>query len=176
MALDARGKGSNYERFDIPIPRDGGITDLLTEAASRGRRFDVVICENIARVARRAFEGLFVERALDQAGVPPFASNEPIALSGSRAQRVLHNPKYTGYQVFNRRATTSKQGKVNGPERWGWSPKPIHEPLIPKWMFGNDTRGTIYYLCWPRKNNRDAATSASTPAASAYAKILCLTP
>ncbi|MFC3449353.1 recombinase family protein [Amycolatopsis speibonae] len=45
---------------------------------------------------------------------------------------VLKNPKYTGYQVFNRRATTSKRGKVNEPFKWAWSPKPIHEPLIPQ--------------------------------------------
>ncbi|MFI6302896.1 hypothetical protein ACIBCH_13575 [Amycolatopsis thailandensis] len=62
MDLDARGRGENYDRFGIPVARDGGIADLLTEAASPKRRFDVVICENISRVARRAFEGLSVER------------------------------------------------------------------------------------------------------------------
>ncbi|WP_275294602.1 recombinase family protein [Amycolatopsis sp. La24] len=260
MELDQRGRGENYERFDIPIARDGGIADLLAEAAHPGRRFDVVICESIARVARRAYEGLSVERELEHADVPLFASNEPITLSGSRAQRVLQrrinqsiaeyevlntleqswgglcthvregfnigkppygykakiiphpnpskaakghtksrlerddiraetvtqianwryheqlgygeiadrlnadlesypppeppggrrarkawgktsvyevlrNPKYTGYQVFNRRARRSKQGKVNDPVKWVWSLKPTHEPLIPKWMY-----------------------------------------
>jgi site-specific DNA recombinase len=264
MDLDARGRGGNYERFDIPIARDGGIRDLLDEAAHPGRRFDVVICEGISRVARRAFEGLSVERALDQAEVPLFASNEPITLTGSRAQRVLQrrinqsvaeyevlntleqswgglcthvregwnigkppygyraktlrhpnpakadrgqtktrlepdgaqaetvaqiaawrfheqigyatiaerlnadpatypppepttpgrarrawgktsvseilrNPKYTGYQVFNRRASRSKRGKVNDPMKWVWSPQPVHEPLIPKWMYDEMT-------------------------------------
>lgn len=28
---------------------------------------------------------------------------------------ILNNPKYTGYQVFNRRASRSRQGKVNDP-------------------------------------------------------------
>jgi hypothetical protein len=260
MDLASRGRGENYERFDIPIARDGGITDLLTEAASPKRRFDVVICENIARVARRAFEGLSVERALERNDVPLFASNEPITVSGSRAQRILQrrinqsvaeyevlntleqswgglcthvregwnigkpchgykakvfkhpnpakaakgytksrlepddlkgetvtqialwryyerlgcdtiadrlnadldkypppeppgkrrargvwgrssvydilrNPKYTGYQVFNRRATRSRRGKHNDPIKWVWSPAPVHEPLIPKWMY-----------------------------------------
>jgi DNA invertase Pin-like site-specific DNA recombinase len=260
MDLDARGQGSNYERFDIPIARDGGITDLLDEAAHPGRRFDVVICEGISRVARRAFEGLSVERALEKAEVPLFASNEPITVSGSRAQRILQrrinqsvaeyevlntleqswgglcthvregwnigkpcygykaktfrhpnpakatkgqiktrlepdgtraetvtqialwryhealgydtiadrlntdptkypppeppgktrargawgktsvyeilkNPKYTGFQVFNRRASRSRHGKVNDPVKWVWSTEPAHEPLIPKWMY-----------------------------------------
>ncbi len=260
MELDQRGKGTDYERFDIPIPRDGGIADLLDEAAHPNRRFDVVICESISRVARRAYEGLSVERELERADVPLFASNEPITLSGSRAQRVLQrrinqsvaeyevlntleqswgglcthvrdgwnigkppygyqaktyrhpnptkalkghtksrlepdgargetvtqialwryheglgydtiaerlnhdlvkypppeppgktrargawgkssvyeilrNPKYTGYQVFNRRASRSRHGKVNDPAKWVWSPEPVHEPLIPKWLY-----------------------------------------
>jgi hypothetical protein len=48
---------------------------------------------------------------------------------------ILGNPKYTGYQVFNRRATTSKRGRVNERYKWVWSPQPVHEPLIEKWMF-----------------------------------------
>lgn len=264
MELEARGHGQNYERFDIPIARDGGIADLLEEASHPGRRFDVVICESISRVARRAYEGLSIERELERSEVPLFAANEPITLSGSRAQRILQrrinqsvaeyevlntleqswgglcthvregwnigkppygykakilrhpnptkaakgqtksrlepdgvraetvaqiatwryheglgydtiaerlnadpakypppeppgkvrargawgktsvfeilkNPKYTGYQVFNRRATRSRHGKVNDPVKWVWSPEPTHEPLIPKSMFDEMT-------------------------------------
>src|SRR5688572_27322419 len=104
MDLDHRGQGTGYERFNIPIARDGGITDLLAEAAHPERRFDVVICESISRVARRAFEGLSVERALERADVPLFAANEPITLSGSRAQRVLQrriNQSVAEYEVLN---------------------------------------------------------------------------
>jgi hypothetical protein len=81
--------GTGYERFDIPIARDGGVADLLDESAHPGRRFDVVICESVSRVARRTFEGLSIERALERAEVPLFAANEPITLTGSRAQRIL---------------------------------------------------------------------------------------
>ncbi|MCE7009978.1 recombinase family protein [Kibdelosporangium philippinense] len=260
MELDQRGQGGNYERFDIPIARDGGIADLLDEARHPGRRFDVVLCESISRVARRAYEGLSVERELEQCDVPLFAANEPITLTGSRAQRILQrrinqsvaeyevlntleqswgglcthvregwnigkppygyraktyrhpnptkaakgqtktrlepdgiraetvtqialwryhdglgyatiaerlntdpatyppptppgrdrargawvktsvyeilrNPKYTGYQVFNRRASRSRHGAVNDPVKWVWSTEPAHEPLIPTWMY-----------------------------------------
>ncbi|RMI33572.1 recombinase family protein [Nocardia stercoris] len=260
MELDARGHGTDYERFDIPIARDGGVADLLDEASQPGRRFDVVICESVSRVARRAFEGLTIERELERAEVPLFAANEPITLSGSRAQRILQrrinqsvaeyevlntleqswgglcthvregwnigkppygykakayrhpnptkaakgqtksrlepdgacgetvtqialwryheglgydtiadrlntdpmkypppippgrerargawgktsvfeilkNPKYTGYQVFNRRASRSRRGKVNDQVKWVWSTEPAHEPLIPKWIY-----------------------------------------
>ncbi|MBP2322667.1 DNA invertase Pin-like site-specific DNA recombinase [Kibdelosporangium banguiense] len=260
MELDRRGRGTDYDRFDIPIARDGGIADLLDEAVRAGRRFDVVICESVSRVARRAYEGLVIERALERAEVPLFAANEPITLTGSRAQQILQrrinqsvaeyevlntleqswsglcthvregwnigkplygykaktfrhpnpvkagkgltktrlepdglraetvtqialwryyegigydtiaerlnadlvrypppeppgkqrargswaktsvydilrNPKYTGYQVFNRRARKSRGGKVNDPVKWVWSTEPAHEPLIPKWMY-----------------------------------------
>jgi site-specific DNA recombinase len=261
MALSERGRGTDvHEKFGIPVPRDGGITDLLEEAASPNRRFDVVICESISRVARRAFEGLSVERELERNDVVLFAANEPITVSGGRAQRILQrrinqaiaeyevvqtlelswgglcthvrdgwnigkppygyraldyrhpnpakaakgqtkmrlepdpataptvtqiaawryydgigyaaiaerlnadlerfppptppggrrargawgkssvyeilkNPKYTGYQVFNRRATRSARGKVNDPMKWVWSTEPTHEPLIAKWMY-----------------------------------------
>ena len=262
MELADRGQGTNvHQRYGVPVPRDGGITDLLEEAADPGRRFDVVICESISRVARRAFEGLSVERELERHDVVLFAANEPITVSGSRAQRILQrrinqavaeyevlqtlelswsglcthvrdgwnigkppygyraatvrhpnpakaargqtkmrlepdpataatvtqiaawryheglgydaiaervntdpdrfppptppggahrarrawgkssvyeilkNPKYTGYQVFNRRASRSGHGKVNDPAKWVWSPQPTHEPLIAKWMY-----------------------------------------
>ena len=261
MDLDARGRKADYSRFGIPIARDGGVTDLLTEAEDTDRRFDVVLCESVSRVARRAYEGLTVERALERCDVVLFASNEPITVSGSRAQRILQrrinqsiaeyevlntleqswgglcthtregfnigkppygyrarlirhpnptkaargatktrlepdgaraetvtqiatwryydglgydtiaerlntdldrypppeppggaarargawgktsiyeilkNPKYTGYMVFNRRASRSRSGAVNDPVKWVWSPEPTHPPLIPKWMY-----------------------------------------
>jgi DNA invertase Pin-like site-specific DNA recombinase len=260
MELEARGRGENYERFAIPIARDGGIADLLDEATHPDRRFDAVICESISRVARCAYEGLSIERELERCEVPLFAANESITPGRSRAQTVLQrrinqgvseyevlntlelswgglcthvregwnigkppygyrsktyrhpntakaerghtktrlepdgirgetvtqialwryheglgydtiaerlnqdltkypppeppgkerargawgktsvyeilkNPKSTGYQVFNRRASRSRRGKVNDPIKWVWSPAPTHEPLIPKWMY-----------------------------------------
>lgn len=36
MELDQRGQKTDYERFDIPIPRDGCIADLLAEARIQG--------------------------------------------------------------------------------------------------------------------------------------------
>jgi site-specific DNA recombinase len=47
---------------------------------------------------------------------------------------VLHNPKYTGYQVWNRRAKRGN-GRVNPPEKWIWSQDIAHEPLVSKEMF-----------------------------------------
>jgi site-specific DNA recombinase len=48
---------------------------------------------------------------------------------------VLTNPKHTGYQVWNRRASKSGRGRCNAPEQWVWSPEPTHEPLVTREMF-----------------------------------------
>jgi DNA invertase Pin-like site-specific DNA recombinase len=104
MELEARGRKTGYERFDIPIARDGGVADLLDEVAHPGRRFDVVICESVSRVARRTFEGLSIERELERCEASLFAANEPIMLSGSRAQRILQrriNQSVAEYEVLN---------------------------------------------------------------------------
>ena len=65
---------------------------------------------------------------------PPDPARARGAWSRSSVNDILRNPKYTGYQVYNRRATRSKSGKHNDPVKWVWSNEPAHEPLIPKWM------------------------------------------
>lgn len=78
--LDARGRGDRHERLAIPIPRDGGIHDLLKEAANPNRRFQAVICEQIDRIARRTYYGTLVEHQLQSANVGLWAADEPIRL------------------------------------------------------------------------------------------------
>ncbi|MFI9559152.1 recombinase family protein [Nonomuraea endophytica] len=87
--LEDRGYGTAHERFAIPIPRDGGIQDLLAEAARDNRRFDAVICEGIDRISRRTFYGTKIEHELEQLGVALFAADEPITLNGKRATAIL---------------------------------------------------------------------------------------
>ena len=98
--LAARGHGRSHERFDIPVPRDGGIQDLLAEAESgKPPGFDAVICESIERVARRTYFGTLIEHRLEAAGIPLLAADEPISFTGSRTRRAT--------QVLTRRV---KQG------------------------------------------------------------------
>jgi site-specific DNA recombinase len=87
--LALRGYSHAHERFEIPIPRDGGIQELLAEAANPTRRFDAVICESIERVARRTYYGTKIEHDLESAGVALFAADEPISLGGKRATTIL---------------------------------------------------------------------------------------
>ncbi len=84
--LRERGKSQAHQQFNIPIPRDGSVADLLTEAQRPDRRFAAVICESIERVARRTYFGTKIEYELEQAGVALCAADEPI-ITGPRAKR-----------------------------------------------------------------------------------------
>jgi DNA invertase Pin-like site-specific DNA recombinase len=81
--LEARGSSTAHERLAIPIPREGGIHDLLAEAARPDRRFDAVICESIERIARRTYYGTKIEHDLEACGVSLFAAAEPITSTAS---------------------------------------------------------------------------------------------
>jgi site-specific DNA recombinase len=87
--LEARGKGDAYKKFNLPIPRDGGIDDLLTEAKRPNRRFDVVICESVDRIARTTYYGTKIEHELEQAGILLLAADEGITMARRRATNVL---------------------------------------------------------------------------------------
>ncbi|TLG01740.1 hypothetical protein FEK35_23035, partial [Nocardia cyriacigeorgica] len=63
-----RGHGTAHEHFEIPIRRDGGIADMLAEAASPDRRFDIVICESIDRIWRRTVFSTRIEHELQRLG------------------------------------------------------------------------------------------------------------
>jgi len=87
--LERRGQGSAHESFAIPIPRDGGIQEILEEAERPDRSFDTVICESIERIARRTYYGTKIEHDLERAGVALCAADEPILLNGKRATTIL---------------------------------------------------------------------------------------
>src|SRR5438445_12101767 len=49
IKYEARGSGRGLQGFEIPIPRDGGLPELLANA--RWGDFDTVLCESINRFA-----------------------------------------------------------------------------------------------------------------------------
>ncbi|WP_198537863.1 recombinase family protein [Frankia sp. KB5] len=83
-----RGRSDAYKKFAVPIPRDGGIRELL-DAAARGPAFDAVICEAIDRVARRTYFGVKIEHDLERCGVPLLAADEGIQNLRKRATQIL---------------------------------------------------------------------------------------
>ena len=100
--LAERGSSRAHELFDIPIPRDGGLEDLLAEAEGPDRRFDYVICESIDRIARRTYIGTEIEHRLERAGVRLLAADEPFQLGAADGRKAK-----VAAQVLTRRV---KQG------------------------------------------------------------------
>ena len=71
------------------MPRDGGMADLLAEAACPSPRFAAVVCEDIERSARDMFNALKLEKELSRQGIPLFATDEPADIEGVNATTVL---------------------------------------------------------------------------------------
>ena len=86
---DRRGRSRRHERFEVAVPRDGGIRDLLDAAAGRHCAFDAVICESIDRVARRTYYGVKIEHDLERAGLTLLAADEGISNLRKRATAIL---------------------------------------------------------------------------------------
>jgi site-specific DNA recombinase len=84
--LAGRGKGG-LAGFDIPIPRDGGLQELLAAAARRPRAFDRVIVESISRHSRNSSVAFRVEddcaRPASGCAAPTSRSRSPSARSSS---------------------------------------------------------------------------------------------
>ena len=76
---------------------------------------------------------------LDPDRYPPPTPNRAETTNGrwtaSAVRSILENPKYTGYQVWNRRARKRAGNKANPISEWVWSPHPTHEPLVTRALF-----------------------------------------
>ena len=70
----------------------------------------------------------------DPDGYPPPVPVDPTTARGawsrSSVWEVLRNPKYTGYQVWNRRARKKGHNRTNPPEAWVWSEEPAHPAIV----------------------------------------------
>jgi site-specific DNA recombinase len=80
-SLAERGKGADSTAFGITVPRDGGINDLLHDAAQG--RFDAVIVESIDRLSRMTAVATRVEQELEHHGVGLFAADEPMVTNAT---------------------------------------------------------------------------------------------
>ncbi|GAA3239911.1 hypothetical protein GCM10010468_76350 [Actinocorallia longicatena] len=131
--------GYRADKIPHPVParRAEGRTKtrLVPEAteASTVRRIFVL------RAFRRLGYGAIADElnADLQAHPPPRPVNPLNAVgrwSGSAVREIVGNPKYTGFMVWNRRAT-KRGAKPNPPSEWIWSSQPTHEPLVTMELF-----------------------------------------
>ena len=116
-AYAARGSGG-LAGFDIPIPRDGGLQDLLADAARRPVRFERVIVESISRLSRNSSVAFRVEDELRAAGVRLCAADEPLEESfGTIVLRHVNIGIARGYH--HELMVKSRQGQETS-TRQGW--------------------------------------------------------
>ncbi|UUV32350.1 recombinase family protein [Amycolatopsis roodepoortensis] len=86
-----RGLGSQemYKALDVPVPRDGGLQDLVEQAEQLGVTH--VLAERSDRLARAMLTSLVVEHELEQLGVEVVYANEP---SGGTESGRLRTRRY----------------------------------------------------------------------------------
>ena len=90
LDLEQRSRGQAWRAFaDAGLPRDGGMADLLAEAAGPAPKFAAVVCEDIERSGRDTFNALKLEKKLSRSGIPLFATDEPAVIEGVNATTVL---------------------------------------------------------------------------------------
>ncbi|HEV2377930.1 MAG TPA: recombinase family protein [Streptosporangiaceae bacterium] len=89
LDIEQRGHGDAHQHVDVGIPRDGGMAAMLAEAGGPAPRFAAVMCEDIERSGRDTFNALKLERQLSDAGIPLFATDEPINVEGMNATTIL---------------------------------------------------------------------------------------
>ena len=75
-SIEERGKGADGSLYGVPVPRDGGVTELLADA--RRGLFDAVIVECIDRLSRKTADSTAVEKELELLDIGLFASDEPM--------------------------------------------------------------------------------------------------
>ena len=104
LDLADRSQGQAWQQVaaDLGIPRDGGITELLADAAGPAPRFAVVVCEDISHVARDNLASLMVEKDLARCGIPIFAADEPAEMEGASPTTLLVRRIKMGTSEFYR--------------------------------------------------------------------------
>ena len=154
--------GYQAERVAHPVPARRAEGRTKTRLLPEPVRGPVVTSIFAWRVAERLGYAAIAERLnadLDRYPVPtslaPGRQRADWARSTVRA--ILTNPKYTGYMVWNRRAS-KRGGKVNKAEDLVWSPVPTHEPLVTREMFDGAAA-----VAQPRQGSRNEPGANAHP-------------
>jgi DNA invertase Pin-like site-specific DNA recombinase len=101
--LDLRSRTDMWQQFTAAgIPRDGGMAQLRAAITSDRPPFAAVICENIERSGRDMYDALRLERELRAAGLPVFATDEPMDAQAPEAATILVRRMKQGMAEFFR--------------------------------------------------------------------------
>jgi hypothetical protein len=131
--------GYAADKIDHPVPAKAAEGQTKTRLVPDPQRAPVVAHIFRLRVVERiGYDTIAARLNTDPDRYPVPEPTSPRrrrgTWSGSAVRDILTNPKYTGYMVWNRRATKSG-GKVNPPTAWVWSDEPTHAPLVTRETF-----------------------------------------
>ena len=136
--LEKRSQGRDWEPFvAADMPRDGGMAELLAEAASPLPRFAAVVCEDIERSGRDIFNALKLERELSDQGILLFATDEPATIDGINATTVL--VRRVKQASRNGCASRSKRRRGKGLSSTRWTGGTSAPPPTATWPTGCPT-------------------------------------
>ena len=114
------------------LQRDGGIADMLAEAASPEPRFAVVACEDIERSARDTFNALKIEKELARNGIILAATDEPPQIEGANATMILVRRVKQGVAEWYRLQLKEKIWKgLQEHHLAGWNTGPVPYGYMP---------------------------------------------
>nr|WP_237694868.1 recombinase family protein [Streptomyces sp. SID5468] len=127
------------DKVPHPVPArraEGRTKHRLVADPVRGPVVTEIFC--LRALAKLSYRAITERLSLDPHRYPPPEPTRRDAAVGqwteSAVRGILENPKYTGYQVWNRRAR-KKGNRANPMSDWVWSPQPTHEPLVTREMF-----------------------------------------
>lgn len=128
------------ERVPHPVPakREQELTKhRLVPDPERGRVVTEIF--RLRVLAKLSYERIAAKLNTDLRKYPPPRPNRAATAkhrwTRSAVRSLLENPKYTGYQVWNRKARKKRGNRANPVSEWVWSPQPTHEPLVTPQLF-----------------------------------------
>ena len=138
--IEDRSQTASYAQFTAAgLPRDGGMAELLEEAAGPEPAFSVVVCEDIERSGRDTFNALKLERELQDRGVPLFATDEPASVQDISPTTVLVRRVKQGVAEYFRLQIKKKaweglrqhtlSGWNIGAAPYGYTPERVTHPV-----------------------------------------------
>jgi hypothetical protein len=86
--IDDRGTGA-HEKFEIAVPRDGGLPELLAEAKRKDRRFDAVTARASTASPGSCTSGRRWSTSSTAWGVPLFAADEGVETTRRKSTKIL---------------------------------------------------------------------------------------
>ncbi|MFE9335536.1 recombinase family protein [Streptomyces sp. NPDC007063] len=147
------------EKFPHPVPArraEGRTKHRLVPDPERGPVVTEIF--RLRALERLGYRDIAQRLNADPVKYPPPVANRAEVTVGrwtvQSVRGILENPKYTGYQVWNRKARKKRGKGANPVSEWTWSAQPVHEPLVTR---------EIFNAVWSTTRARQGSRSGAEP-------------